>query len=348
MSSLHEKEKQKRNRNLPHRNRQHVLRPVFQPKSSNISQRIDSSVTQAPKSVSKPIPPPKAKPFRFFDLPGEIRNRVYDLVIPETRVVVSGSYPQKELQQLKQLEPLKKHKTSRYRLLGKFSGTRTQASLLFTCHRMNQEVVKYVYSRTTFCFDRFFVLRKFLNTAPKAGCASIQSLEIIHVGYSEPVLMADRAWKLRHDAKWTACLQQIKRQTALRRLVLDITFFDWPIQLDLSEEWAQPLLELAGDGLDRVDLKLEQDRFPLVRIASVAAELERRMMTAEGRKKKRQDQKRKEAEEKMRLEASKRKAKKVLNISLPNGVQSSASSSKVVKSKGLEQYAIAEPPVGYC
>ncbi|KIW26446.1 uncharacterized protein PV07_09540 [Cladophialophora immunda] len=345
----------KRNRMLPHRNRQHVLRPVPQPRGppaprpqAETRRPPTAPIAKAPRSA----PSRSSKPFSFFKLPGEIRNRIYDLIIPEARVIISANHPQKELQLMKQREPFKKHKPSPHRLLGQFTSNATEIGLLLSCRQMNREVVKFIYSRTTFCFDRIVVLRSFLKTIPAEAHASIQALEITHVGYAEPNWLADRRWKLRHDAKWAMVLRQIRHQvTALRHLTLDVTFFDWPCRLDVSEKWARPFLELAGDGLQRVDITLTHERFHPFKVAATAKELENKMVSAEARKTRRRDEKLKMEMERKRLEESKRKATKALKIKLPPGDNTPSlnmGNKKVVKSKGLEQYAVAQPPVAYC
>ncbi|KIW50662.1 hypothetical protein PV05_09451 [Exophiala xenobiotica] len=293
------------------------------------------------------------KPFPFFQLPGEIRNRIYDLVVPETLVIVSGNHPQKEYAKLKAQNPRpKKIKCPRYRLSGKFAGEAAPVFLLFTCRQMKHEVEEFIYARTTFCFDKFGVINKFLNRVREAGVKSIESLELTHEGYSEPRMMADREWKLRHDAQWKATLERIKEQvTGLRRLRLDLTIYDWPCRLETTERWARPLLHLAGDGLERVDVTLEHDRFHLEKCAATAKELENQMMSSKGRKMKLQEAKRRAAMEKKRREEEKKKAKKVLTIKLPLADKSGMNNvplKKVVRGKGLEQYARAEPPVAFC
>ncbi|KIX97920.1 uncharacterized protein Z520_06698 [Fonsecaea multimorphosa CBS 102226] len=346
--------KSKRNRTLPHRNRQHVLRPIAQPQGPPAPR--PQAETRPPPSgpvakATRPAPSRSSKSFPFFKLPGEIRNRIYDLVVPEARVIISANHPQKELQLMRQREPCKKHKPPPHRLLGQFTGNATEASLFLTCRQMNREAVRFIYSRTTFCFDRVVVLRSFLKTVPEEARASIRALEITHVGYAEPRLLDDRRWKLRHDTKWAMVLRQIQHQvTALRHLRLNVTFFDWPCRLDVSEKWARPYLELAGEGgLLRVEFTLAHECFHEVKVAATAKELENKMMSAEGKK-----AKRREAEmERKRLEESKRKATRALKIKLPLGdnlpnVNLNMPTKKVVKSKGLEQYAVKEPPCAYC
>ncbi|KIV77863.1 hypothetical protein PV11_09641 [Exophiala sideris] len=350
-----------RNRHLPYRNRRHNLRTVQQPTGQSPSlPPVPAHPSIQPRAGPKPrsngsVPenphsPRPCKPFPFFKLPGEIRNKIYDLVVPKTRVVISASHPQKELDQLKTQQPLEKHKRPRCRLSGKFAGEPAPKALLFTCRQMNREAVEFIYARTTFCFDRFVVINKFLNVVPKTGVRSIESLQITHMGYSEPQWMDDRVWKLRHDVKWKKTLERTKEQmTSLSRLKLDLTFFDWPCRLETSEKWARPLLHLAGDGLDWVDITLNHDRFHAVKNAATAKELENRMMTPEGKKNKIKEAKLQAILETKRKEEAQKKAAKVLTIKMPLTEKTKVSNVPLKKKgKGLEQYSWAQPSVAYC
>jgi len=333
---------QKRNRMLPYRNRKHNIRPIPEPKGQVCTPEVRShpqpNLPVSHSSAATLLR--KSKPFPFFKLPGEIRNKIYDLVVPQSRVVISGSHPQKELDKLKLANPLKKHKCPRYRLLGKFTKNPTSVSLLLTCRRMNQEAVQFIYTRTTFCFDRIVTINKFFNIAPSAGIRAIENLEITHRGYGEPQWMDDRVWKFKHDAKWRMTLERVKQQmVALRRLSINLTFFDWPCRLETSERWARPLLSLAGTGLEWVDVTLEHDRFHPAKVMAAAKSLESAMMTMEGRK------------SKAKQKEIPRELSNVLTIRLPLDSKSTNAAKpikKVVKSKGLEQYARFEPPVAYC
>ncbi|KIX06563.1 uncharacterized protein Z518_04539 [Rhinocladiella mackenziei CBS 650.93] len=290
------------------------------------------------------------KRFPFFDLPGEIRNKIYDLMVPKSRVVITGSHPQKELAKLKSQEPWKKHKLPRYRLSETFTGDATGLALLFTCRQMNREAVEFIYSRITFCFDRIVTVNKFLNVIPTAGARSIEDLEIAHNGYGEPQWMVDREWKFRYDAKWRMLLVRIKQEVpSLQRLSVNLTVFDWPCRLETTERWARPLLDLAGDGLDLANVKLLHDRFHPEKTEAAARELENRMMTPEGRKKKVLENKRQEELERKRKQEARKKAQ-VLAIKIPlqNKTKTNMSVKKVVKSKGLQQYSWVQPSVAYC
>ncbi|OAP54143.1 hypothetical protein AYL99_11678 [Fonsecaea erecta] len=325
---------------LPHRNRWHILRPIPQPQGP--------SSLRPQAETRHPLPDPTAevfsKPFPFFELPIEIRDRIYHLVVPEARVMISANHPQKELELMRQREPSKKHKLPPHRLLGQFSGNPTATALLWGCHQMKQEASKFIYSRTTFCFDRIVVLRNFLKVISQTARESIGALEITHIGYAEPKWMADRKWKLRHDAKWVMVLRQVRNQaTALRHLTLNVTFFDWPIDLDLSEEWARPYLEFAEEGLRRVDFTLKHEGFKRVKLAATAKELQNRMMSAEGEKARQRDEKLKAEVRRKLLEEC-----KCLVFTLPldgNPSNVNTANKKVVRRTGLEQYAVVEPLV---
>lgn len=353
MSSLKRNRSPKSNRILPYRNRQYVLRPISQPASLAPSLLQPLALTTSTLSVASPTTAEAIKPFPFLDLPGEIRNRIYDLVVPQTRVVISGSHPQKELEQLKSKEPTKKHKRPRGRLLGEFTGNggRAPIDLLLICRQINQEVIQFIYARTTFCFDRIVVINKFLNIVPAPAAKSLEHLEITHIGYAEPQWTRDRVWKLRHDKKWGMMLNRIKEMIGLERLDLNFTFFDWPCRLELDEDWAKPLLNLAGEGLERVNVKLMHDRFVPKKIAATAKELETKMMSPEGKKKKLREAKLRAEMEKKRKDEARKKATKALKILLPRGNKATASNTpvkKVVKSTGLEQYSKGQAPVAFC
>ncbi|KAJ9635747.1 uncharacterized protein PV06_05845 [Exophiala oligosperma] len=325
------------------------INPLHRQTTTTIRPYVPSRRQQPPINANSPLatqntlPDKPAKPFPFFKLPGEIRNKIYSLVVPNTLVIVSSNHPQKEYNQLKaQKLPGEQVKCPRLRLFGQFQGQNTPVAMLFTCRQMYQELRQLIYSRTTFCFDRFVVINKFLNRVQKASATSIERLEVIHKGYSEPELMADREWKSRHDARWAAMLKRVKAElTGLRRLKLDLTIYDWPCSLDITEGWARPLLDLASDGLERVEILLEHDRFHKMKCAGVARELESKMMTPKGRKMKVQEAR---AEDK-------RKAKKILTITFPLNNRITSNNvpvPKMAKRTGLSEYAQAQPLVATC
>lgn len=295
-----------------------------------------------------PSPPPAKipfKPFPIFDLPGEIRNKIYDLVVEESRGLITRSHPNKEWARIQKSNPHQKHVRPRSRLYGQFSQHGAGTPLLLVCHQMNAEAVEYVYARTTFRFENMNTIHQFLDTVPTAGAKSIETLEVRQRGYGEPQWTVDREWKLRHDDKWKKTLGKVReRMIALQTLTLNITVFDWPCRLEMDAPWARTLIKFAGDGLDRVNVTFEHDRFSFLKMCETAQLLEKKMMTSEGVQKKIKEIKL----EKQRLALAQRKTK-ILTILLPNTQHLNVSpAKKVVKSKGLGQYTMAQPPVAFC
>lgn len=339
-----------------HRNRQFTLRdvplskgPRFQPVPLAVS---PPPLNPCPIKVSSQVP---FKPFPFFDLPGEIRNRIYDLIVEKSRVLIERSHPNKELARLHQLDPTQKHKRPRSRLSGVFSKHGAGASLLHTCQQMNAEAVEFVYARTTFCFDTMNTIHKFLETIPSHGAKSIETLEVVQKGYGEPQWTDDREWKLRHDSKWKKTLSRVRENlVALQTLKLNITVFDWPCRLEMDATWAKTLINFAGTGLNQVTVVFEHDRFSWEKGCETARQLETRMMTPEGTKKKIKEVNQQVQLEKQRIALAQRKATKVLSIRLPLKTSKQSlniipgPARKMFKSKGLEQYARAEPLVAFC
>lgn len=341
----------KRKPSTLHRNRVITLRNVPFPKGPH--PRPGPAVVSPPSDDSRQVKIPANipfKPFPFFDLPGEIRNRVYDLVVEESRVLIVRNHPNKEWVHLQQADPTHKRKRPRSRLYGQFTQHGAGASLLYTCHQMNAEAVEYVYARTTFRFENMNTIHKFFDTVPAAGAQSIKALEVLQRGYGEPQWTDDREWKLRHDDKWKKTLGRVReKMLALQTLTLNITVFDWPCRLEMDAPWANTLLNFAGTGLDRVNVTFEHDRFSWQKVCETAQQLEKKMMTSEGIKKKTKEIKRQAELEKQRKALAQQKATKVLNILLPSTQPLHATPvKKVVKSKGLEQYTTAQPPVAIC
>lgn len=224
----------------------------------------------------------------FLDLPGEIRNQIYDLVIPRSHVLVIGGHPQREFAQSQKHSFQPMSKPPRYRLSGHVLSINSHDAdplhVLRTCRQIYHDVIPIFYSKTTICFDNLKTIHKFLNVAPKRGLESICSLDLTISGYGEPYLVTDCQWKRKSDQKWAStCARLANELTGLQRLQLDLTVATWPLQLSTKAKWAQPLMTLKRDGLHSVRLKLRHHRVHENRLGIAARKFEDHMMTAEGR-----------------------------------------------------------------
>ncbi|KIV94305.1 hypothetical protein PV10_02082 [Exophiala mesophila] len=312
-------------------------------------------MASAPKGVSSYARPRKelrkqAKVVQFFDLPGEIRNKIYGMVVGHARVELSANHPNKQLAKAQILEPHAKHKRPRSRLLKHSNQPSLGRSMLFVCRQMHHEVIQLIYQMTTFKFNTMNAIHKFINISPSAGVSSIANIHVTHTGYAEPRYTDDRQWKLRHDAKWNATLTKIKASMpALQYFSLKYSFFDWPCPLDIDADWAKPLIKFAGDGIHRVDLVVEHDRYSDEKNKEVSRNLEKRMMTTNGWRAKIANVKRQAEMEKKKKE--RRNPPRILTIRLPLSTSTASPNvppKKVVRSVGLEQYAIKDPPFVIC
>lgn len=160
---------------------------------------------------------------------------------------------------------------------------RVPFSFLFSCRKVYDEAICLMYKKTVFRFTSTEVITRFLSATPPKALKAIQGLELSHVTYGEPELTADRRYKLSDDRKWLKTCKQIRQMTDLKRLRLTLQLNDWPSELGLAEEWARPILCLRGNGLDRVDATIFHSAFSEERLNEAARNLERAIMSDEGR-----------------------------------------------------------------
>lgn len=196
------------------------------------------------------------------------------------------------------------------------AGYHVPFNFLFSCRQIYQEALCVMYAKTVFRFTSPKAINRFLLVTPLKALQAIQGLEIFHATHGEPEFTENRKWKILADKKWfTTCKQIRDKMRDLKKLRLDLQLYDWPTQLRLREEWAEPILLLRRNGLHRVDATLSHTAFSEERLKEAAEHLEIAMMSVEGRIAK-------SAQEQKLLEAKKKKpeskARKVLVIKMDN------------------------------
>jgi hypothetical protein len=224
--------------------------------------------------------------FPFLSLPGELRNKVYDLVIPSSHVLVIADHPQRELNKRRKL--YSSAKPSRYRLSGRILSIDDEEAdplgLIKSCRAISKEATKVFYSKTTPCFESLSVIDKFLNSASAAGIRCIRSISLSFAEYGEPRLTKNKGWKDKKDLRWQrTCARIATTLVGLHTLKLDLRLATWPTTLGTDESWTRPLMALKGNGFHLVQLTLRHHMFNDTRLALAARRLENEMMTAEGR-----------------------------------------------------------------
>jgi hypothetical protein len=331
--------------------------------------------------------------FRFLDLPGEIRNKVYDIVFEECVVDVRmGSQPQfydenidrpfidyqrqpyqkrnkkrqpgnrkpmekqpdiKNFQSWSNLNtespkqspvllqnqssviPYKYPKPQHWRG-GRGGRSRMCHSVLSLVHAADGNPADYIvpfnlalsnrmiynetlclmYARTAFSIITTPALDRFLLVTPPKALQAIRGLEIFHETYGEPELTENRKYKLASDKRWSTTCKKIRdKLTDLKTLRLKLVLNDWPIQLEMHDDWARTILYLRRNGLDRVDAVLVHSAFSDEKLWEAGRNLEIAMMNKEGRMAKFAEEKRIQEAKKKSLAT---KARKVLIIRMGN------------------------------
>lgn len=238
------------------------------------------------------------KAISFLSLPGELRNKIYAEAIPECRILVAATKPNKDHAKLKGMwsEEDVKHKRERMKLFHVLDnsnideGFELTIALLSTCREVRDDVEQYLYSRTMFCFDSMNVLDRFLRTASKPGLRAIRKVELVHQGYSNPENTRDRVFRDKYYAKWLrTCTLFGNELIGLEELKLEAVLTKWPCEFaalnDSKDIWRKGCVQLAPRRLKKVHIRLQH---PMIRnnrnvLVDLARTLEDDMMTQEGK-----------------------------------------------------------------
>lgn len=205
----------------------------------------------------------------FLDLPGEIRNKVYDYLFSGHVEIVHGRSTKPRITCAKILCTYSTNHRLNPTSLAHDNRHSTRPDLLRTCRAINEEATVFLYANITFRFVSMSTINNFLDTVPTGGAKAITRLELQHSTYGEPRLMEDRRWKLLHDKKWRKTCRRIAEEMgAIEQLKISLRICDWPTQLNLAADWAKPLLLLKGK--DYVQVRLIHGAFSDQRLLAAA------------------------------------------------------------------------------
>ena len=225
--------------------------------------------------------------FPFLQLPGELRNKIYDYNIV------------KQYYDIRWVDNNHKNKSLTYRLprLGRAyaphleSGAARRrreldcsrrapirkrlaegslhpgpAALLAVCKTMHGEACSVFYSKSTFTFHGLGALRHFLNNLSPTATKALTRLAINYRAYGEPNRTEDRVWKVKHDQLWEDLCWRIADQcTSLTCLSLDLTLnkspllfapFDVADKAGIGAQWIKPLWAFQDVGIQRCWVRL--------------------------------------------------------------------------------------------
>lgn len=321
------------------------------------------------------VPPIVRKPkATFTSLPPEIRNAVYEYVIPERNLLITRTHPNKEARTQTKCwsEDNVVASRQRSRLTHEPEWTYTSEelltaiNLLLTCKKVKGEVETFLYSRILFCFHSLKSLRRFLHTASASGIQSMRKIFIAQDGYGNSFLTADQRFRGRYYKSWEkVCTLVGQMAPNLKHIKLKVYDREWPSELsgkDYAPIWKTAILKTAPVLVPRVEVRIHHQMIDHNKevLSDLARRVEDSMMTQEGR----DDRDRLETVRVMaEIDARKaakeeRERKKRVRLNAPpprtelvismDDIQKQANNTQTVKklrSKGLERYDRTAPNV---
>lgn len=237
-----------------------------------------------PQTVAIRLPPPPGPPrqplnlrtFKFCDLPGELRNKIYGYVFTrefykicwadKKKTSLTYQLPKRPVYASPRLDPsvIRRRRLFDYprrirsnEVIESYELSPGPAALLLTCKLISEEASSLFYSISTFTFQNQGTFTAFLNTLSMTKKASIRSLHLKHHTAGHPFWTQYRKWKGVYDDKWDdLCLKASDELTSLEELSIDLTINDVPMFFSPDEPWMMALLWFQGTGLKRCSLML--------------------------------------------------------------------------------------------
>ena len=224
--------------------------------------------------------------FPFLQLPGELRNKVYNYVISEANQAIEWTHYNQQNKTLthKTLRDIRwrgpkvppggpKHRRS---LDARPRPDRTDHSsveerhsgptvLLFVCKQMSEEAASVLYSKSMFCFHGLRSLRHFLDNLRPMTMKSIRRMSLQYRAYGNPAKTEHQRWKEKHDRLWEDLCWRIADDCSLTQLRLELTLNKSPISFpsfdqvetaDLGAHWIKPLWAFQDVGIQKCSARI--------------------------------------------------------------------------------------------
>lgn len=212
----------------------------------------------------------------FLNLPGEIRNLIYNYVFPrELYQICCLDKRAKSLTYRFATQPLKGPRLDpsvdrRRRLLDYPRRIRSNervpiyelspgpAAILLTCKQIHQEAASLLYTNSTFTFSSLRAFSTFLNTIRISCKKSIRSLHLKHYTAGNLGLTQTNKGKEGYDRKWENICWKVRDELCnLKELSIVLTINDTPLVFGKEAAWKAPLLAFSGIGLKRCSIILK-------------------------------------------------------------------------------------------
>lgn len=219
--------------------------------------------------------------FPFPDLPGELRNKIYDYAISKEHYAIEwvGNTQKSKSLTYRLPRPTRAHPpklepgaAQRRRLLD-YHHRRVHPThlaeddvhpgptvLLFICKSISEEAASVLYSKSMFHFHGLRALRHFLDNLRPETTKSITRLALNYQAYGHPVKTEDRRWKEKHDRLWEHLCWKVADDCSLIQLSLKLRLprsptlfssFDRVRATDIGTRWIMPLWAFQDAGIQR-------------------------------------------------------------------------------------------------
>lgn len=230
-----------------------------------------------PKSQKKP---------GFFDLPGELRNRIYqyyfqgtyrceligasyDLLTatPTTIKLLSNNSAPKSHRRAREKVPepnkqvvvrfpRRRRSTSAIQTPRLQDWLNSHGALILVCKQVHAETVPLLYRRITFVFEAPRRIAGFLSKIPQHNHSHVTSMHLHYSTYGSPEAASHVVWQQKHLESWTrACKAAAKSLTCLRELEVFVWINEDAPKFNLRQKWLQPLWQFrrlaCGDHAHR-------------------------------------------------------------------------------------------------
>jgi hypothetical protein len=248
-----------------------------------------------------PVRSPLKEYTKFLNLPGEIRNKIYEYAFPteffEIRFADKGEgsltyrLPHRPRYMQPRLEP---DITRRRRLYDWPRRVRSKefippyklspgpGALLLTCQKVYEEAAPLFYGNSTFTFQNLRAFERFMDTLSVRSKASIRSLHLTHHTAGNAFYTDYQSYTRKFDRKWDdLCWRASEEMKSLEELSIDLMINEVPISFDPFDTWMLALLSFEAIGLKRCSIVLHNHLTPKAVLEVEAYKIRRALLDDE-------------------------------------------------------------------
>jgi hypothetical protein len=117
-------------------------------------------------------------------------------------------------------------------------------ALILVSKKVCVEALPLLYHQITFVFEAPRRITQFIARIPSQSHFNVTKLHLYYTTYGSPAAASDVTWQKKHIESWTrACKAAAKSFTCLRELDVDVWITEDAPKFNLRQKWLQPLLQ---------------------------------------------------------------------------------------------------------